>query len=165
MSNPDALAWQNMYSTGEGQSKGPGWAKKAIWGNIPDNMKAQFGNVDNVSSRDFMNLWSAKVNGGSPDFGAIGATAGQPVSPISSALLNAVRGSQPPASPGSSLGLAPGEPSANDQRTNFSNTLLALAKHFTEPQPGANLSAQPITMQQPGLLQPVRVNNGTPLNG
>ncbi len=35
LSNPDAPAWQNMYSTGEGQQKGAGWAKKAIWGQRP----------------------------------------------------------------------------------------------------------------------------------
>src|SRR5208337_539886 len=32
--NPGAPAWQNMYSTAEGQQKGPQWAKQAIWGNI-----------------------------------------------------------------------------------------------------------------------------------
>jgi hypothetical protein len=63
MSNPSAPAWQNMYSTGEGQSKGPGWAKQAIWGNIPDQDKARFGSVDNVSSQDFMNLWRNRVSG------------------------------------------------------------------------------------------------------
>ena len=32
-----------MYSTAEGQRKGPGWAKLAIWGNVPNDLKAQFG--------------------------------------------------------------------------------------------------------------------------
>jgi hypothetical protein len=68
MANPSAPAWQNMYSTAEGQAKGPSWAKQAIWGNVPDNLKAQYGSVDNMTSQDFMNLWRAKVNGGSaPD--------------------------------------------------------------------------------------------------
>ena len=64
MATPSAPAWQNMYSTGEGRAKGPGWSKLAIWGNVPDQDKARFGSVDNVSSQDFMNLWRAKVMGG-----------------------------------------------------------------------------------------------------
>lgn len=64
LANPDAPAWQNMFSTGEGQQKGAAWAKKAIWGNIPDSAKKQFGSVENVTSRDFMNLWNARVNRG-----------------------------------------------------------------------------------------------------
>jgi len=59
--NPDQPAWQSMYSTGEGQQKGPGWAKQAIWGNVPDAMKAKFGSVDNITSRDFVSLWNNKV--------------------------------------------------------------------------------------------------------
>jgi hypothetical protein len=50
-----------MFKTGEGQQKGAGWAKKAIWGNVPDDMKSQFGSVDNVTSQDFLNLWQHKV--------------------------------------------------------------------------------------------------------
>lgn len=79
--NPDAPAWQNMFSTGEGQRKGPNWAKRAIWGNIPQDMKRQFGSVDNVTSRDFTDMWAKKVG----DFG--GPTAptrmalGGPVAP------------------------------------------------------------------------------------
>jgi len=61
MANPDAPAWQNMYSTGEGQQKGEGWAKKAIWGNIPDADKEKFGSVDNVSSKDFTDMWAQRV--------------------------------------------------------------------------------------------------------
>lgn len=59
--NPDAPAWQNMASTAEGQNKGEGWAKQAIWGNIPDADKARFGSVDNVTSKDFVGLWNNKV--------------------------------------------------------------------------------------------------------
>jgi hypothetical protein len=62
--SPDKPAWQNMYSTAEGREKGPGWAKKAIWGNIPDDLKARFGSVDNVTSADFTALWKSKVEGG-----------------------------------------------------------------------------------------------------
>lgn len=59
--NPDLPAWQNMASTGEGRQKGEGWSKQAIWGNIPSDMKAKFGSVENVTSRDFVKMWSDKV--------------------------------------------------------------------------------------------------------
>ncbi|MDE2066044.1 MAG: transglycosylase SLT domain-containing protein [Bradyrhizobium sp.] len=62
--NPGALAWENMYSTGEGQQKGIGWAKRAVWGNVPQDMRARFGNsVDNLTSRDFMAVWTSKLLG------------------------------------------------------------------------------------------------------
>lgn len=60
-SNPDAPAWQNMWSTAEGQDRGHRWARQAIWGNIPEDMRRRFGSVDNVTSRDFVNLWTNKV--------------------------------------------------------------------------------------------------------
>lgn len=63
VNNPDQPAWQSMYATGEGQQKGVGWAKKAIWGNIPDDVKAKFGNVENVTSGDLMAIYAAKVRG------------------------------------------------------------------------------------------------------
>jgi hypothetical protein len=71
--NPDRPAWQNMYATGEGRQKGEAWAKKAIWGNVPDDMKKKFGSVENVTSRDFIAMWDAKVTGGK----------GEPPSPMS----------------------------------------------------------------------------------
>ena len=60
--NPDAPAWRNMLSTGEGQDRGEQWARQAIWGNIPEDMRRRFGSVDNVTSRDFINLWTNKVS-------------------------------------------------------------------------------------------------------
>lgn len=64
LANPNAPAWQNMLSTGEGQQKGEAWAKAAIWGNIPSDVKAQFpGGVDTVTSAAFVNLWKRKVDG------------------------------------------------------------------------------------------------------
>ncbi|MGY4294605.1 soluble lytic murein transglycosylase-like protein [Bradyrhizobium sp. i1.4.4] len=62
MANPDRPAWQNMLSTKEGQQKGEAWARAAIWGNIPDRDKARFGNVENVTSRQFTQLWEQKVD-------------------------------------------------------------------------------------------------------
>lgn len=66
-SNPNGVAWENMFRTGEGRQKGERWAKAAIWGNIPDQIKAQFpGGVDTVTSQDFINIWRSKVTGGAP---------------------------------------------------------------------------------------------------
>ncbi len=77
--NPDQPAWQSMASTGEGRQKGEAWAKAAIWGNIPDSQKAQFGNVNNVTSQQFMDLWRNKVEGGQPTQTASGSPAGMPM--------------------------------------------------------------------------------------
>ena len=63
LNNPNQPAWQSMLSTGEGKQKGEVWAKKAIWGNIPNDIKKQYGSVDNVTSQDFMNIWKHKVEG------------------------------------------------------------------------------------------------------
>jgi Transglycosylase SLT domain len=60
--NPNAPAWQNMASTGEGRQKGAAWAKKAIWGNIPADVRDQFpGGVESVTSAQFMQVWRDKV--------------------------------------------------------------------------------------------------------
>lgn len=70
--NPDAPAWQNMAMTAQGRKEGPDWAKRAIWGNVPDDVKANYpGGVDSLTSRDFMELWRKKVarfsgNSGNP---------------------------------------------------------------------------------------------------
>lgn len=62
MARPDAPAWQNMAGTGEGRQKGSGWAKQAIWGNIPDDMKKRFPDgVESVTSQDFIDIWGEKV--------------------------------------------------------------------------------------------------------
>jgi len=73
MANPDGLAWRNMAQTAEGQQKGDAWAKKAIWGNVPDDVKANYpGGVDSLTSRQFMDLWNNKVLGGTTQpFGGI----------------------------------------------------------------------------------------------
>ncbi len=60
LTNPDKPAWQNMLATGEGRQKGAGWARKAIWGNIPSQAKKKFGSVNNVTSGDFVNMWNAR---------------------------------------------------------------------------------------------------------
>jgi len=75
LANPAAPAWKNMYFTAEGREKGSGWAKQAIWGNIPDQYKRQFGSVENVTSRDFVNMWQSRVEGGGFDGGDTSQTA------------------------------------------------------------------------------------------
>ena len=62
MRNPELPAWMNMYSTGEGQQKGEAWAKAAIWGNVPDDVKDQFDGVEDVTSADFVKLWDDKIH-------------------------------------------------------------------------------------------------------
>jgi hypothetical protein len=56
LKNPDAPAWQNMYSTGEGKQKGAAWAKLAIIKNMPGGV-AQYGGVENVTSQMFTDSW------------------------------------------------------------------------------------------------------------
>lgn len=72
LANPEAPAWQNMAATGEGKQKGDAWAKAAIWGNIPDQYKASFGNVNNVTSRDFLSMWQQKWGQGGGAFAPSG---------------------------------------------------------------------------------------------
>lgn len=65
VSNPNAPAWQNMASTAEGRDKGEAWAKKAVWGNVPDDMKKLFpGGVESVTSGDLMKVWRSKMGEG-----------------------------------------------------------------------------------------------------
>lgn len=61
--NPNELAWKNMLSTGEGQQKGEAWAKAAVWGNIPNAEKLFPGGIDTVTSAQFINVWSQKIEG------------------------------------------------------------------------------------------------------
>jgi len=63
LANPDQPAWKSMASTGEGKAKGEAWAKKAIWGNVPDDLKKKFGSVENISSKDFYAMWGSKIEG------------------------------------------------------------------------------------------------------
>jgi hypothetical protein len=80
MANPDFPAWQNMANTGEGRQKGENWARRAIWGNVPDQLKQQYGSVDDLSSAEFVDLWRKKIEGDIPyiDARASGSPAGLP---------------------------------------------------------------------------------------
>jgi hypothetical protein len=60
---PQQLAWKNMYLTTEGQEKGAKWARKAIWGNVPWDLKKTLkGGVEALTSGQFIALWTERVN-------------------------------------------------------------------------------------------------------
>jgi hypothetical protein len=60
---PHQLAWKNMYLTSEGQEKGKAWARKAIWGNVPSDLKNKIkGGVNALTSGEFIALWTERVN-------------------------------------------------------------------------------------------------------
>jgi hypothetical protein len=60
---PHQLAWKNMFLTSEGQVKGEKWARKAIWGNVPADIKSKFkGGVEALTSGQFIALWTERVN-------------------------------------------------------------------------------------------------------
>lgn len=58
LKNPDMPAWEavrNYYGS-------DAVAKKAIWGNLPESAKRQFGSVDNVKAGDFTGWWTDRYN-------------------------------------------------------------------------------------------------------
>ena len=60
---PHQLAWKNMYLTSEGQAKGAAWARKAIWGNVPSDLKNKIkGGVEALTSGQFIALWTERVD-------------------------------------------------------------------------------------------------------
>jgi hypothetical protein len=59
---PERVAWQSMCATDEGGLKGEQWCKRCIWGNLLPQWKDAFGNVDKISSRDFVSLWTERIN-------------------------------------------------------------------------------------------------------
>ena len=60
--HPDRVAWQSMCATDEGILKGERWCKRCIWGNLLPEWKRAFGNVDNISSVDFVRLWTGRID-------------------------------------------------------------------------------------------------------
>jgi hypothetical protein len=62
LTDPDDLAWQNMHQTGEGKKRGAGWARRAVWGNVPTDERARFpAGVESVTSRDFIDIWTRRM--------------------------------------------------------------------------------------------------------
>jgi hypothetical protein len=60
---PQQLAWKNMYLTSEGQERGEKWARKAIWGNVPSDLKNKIkGGLEGLTSGQFIALWTERVN-------------------------------------------------------------------------------------------------------
>ncbi len=101
MANPDRPAWENMAGTGEGRRKGEGWAKQAIWGNVPDTLKANYpGGVDSLTSQQFMDLWKSKVERVPLNIGTASAMAKPLGAPAQPAMTQAG-----PSVPGSFQGL------------------------------------------------------------
>jgi hypothetical protein len=52
-----------MSLTGEGQEKGEAWARKAIWGNVPSDLKDKImGGLEALTSGEFIALWTERVD-------------------------------------------------------------------------------------------------------
>jgi predicted GIY-YIG superfamily endonuclease len=60
--HPERVAWQAMCATDEGVLKGEQWCKRCIWGNLLPQWKDAFGSVDKISSKDFVSLWTERIN-------------------------------------------------------------------------------------------------------
>lgn len=59
---PHQLAWKNMFFTAEGQEKGEKWARRAIWGNVPSDIKDKIkGGVEALTSGEFIAMWTERV--------------------------------------------------------------------------------------------------------
>jgi hypothetical protein len=59
---PHQLAYKNMHLTNEGQERGEEWARKAIWRNVPADLKDKIkGGVDALTSAEFIALWTERV--------------------------------------------------------------------------------------------------------
>lgn len=63
LAESNRLAWRNMASTAEGREKGDGWSRLAIWRNVPSDVKWKFGNVDQITSAQFIEVWRERVEG------------------------------------------------------------------------------------------------------
>jgi hypothetical protein len=60
--HPERVAWQSMCATDEGVLKGEQWCRKCIWGNLLPQWKQTFGSVEKISSGDFVNLWTGRID-------------------------------------------------------------------------------------------------------
>jgi hypothetical protein len=164
MSNPDAPAWQNMASTAEGRQKGQGWAKQAVWGNVPNDAKSQYpGGVDSLTSQQFMDLWHSKVERGQSQQtsyppqprGALSMAAPQYAQPDQGSLSSRVMAGGPGALFGVPNGIFPGAQGQPGQGYNLGNALQnagASLQSINDPQGGAalkNNAAAQLAMRQP----------------
>jgi len=60
--HPKRVAWQSMCATDEGVLKGERWCRKCIWQNLLPEWKRTFGNVEKISSGNFVSLWTGRIN-------------------------------------------------------------------------------------------------------
>jgi hypothetical protein len=60
--HPERVAWQSMCATDEGLLKGEQWCRRCIWGNLLPQWKQTFGNVEKISSGDFVTLWTGRID-------------------------------------------------------------------------------------------------------
>src|SRR5262245_53281711 len=104
LANPNQPAWQSMYMTAEGQRKGPDWARRAISGNIPSDLRAQYPGVENLTSAQFMDIWRRKVEGGG------GAPMGQGSQAVATAAPGGPTAAPAPAGASAGAPMAPGGP-------------------------------------------------------
>ena len=77
--HPERVAWQSMCATDEGLLKGEQWCRKCIWGNLLPQWKQTFGNVEKISSGDFVGLWTGRIDHLADRFSV--AEVGVPISP------------------------------------------------------------------------------------
>jgi hypothetical protein len=62
LASPNELAWENVHATAEGQEKGEAWAKRAIRGNVPTDVRKKLGKgTDELTSAEFVDIWRKKV--------------------------------------------------------------------------------------------------------
>lgn len=165
LSNPDEPAWKNMLSTGEGQQKGEAWAKRAIWGNVPDDVKKLFpGGVDSVSSRDFVNLWNSKVSGqpvaGLGQQGIGQAAQGQSQQVADNSGLNPLLFSNPPMRQSvDQNGYQTVGGMSLQQKTQAEGVGKALSEDYTKAKTGAQ-DAQALQLNLGNLSSALEVANG-----
>jgi len=96
LNNPNRLAWQNMYNTFEGRQKGVGWAKAAIWQNLPSDIYGDESQrraaANRMSSAEFVDMWKTKVGHNNAGKGPVstvssGSTEPTPVAPDKTPVL------------------------------------------------------------------------------
>lgn len=77
--HPERVAWQSMCATDEGVLKGEQWCRKCIWGNLLPEWKNAFGSVEKISSGDFVNLWTGRIDHLAERYSVAGG--GTPITP------------------------------------------------------------------------------------
>ena len=59
----DMPAWKSLQLyTREGAQRGMDWSQRAVWGNVPADKRPQFGDVFNITSRQFIEVWRTTMD-------------------------------------------------------------------------------------------------------